>query len=302
VCFVSFVYVCVFIGGEVVMRGVMKNAFSVDVEDYYQVGAFSKVISMDDWVKWEPRIVANTYRILDILDAAFESVKGTFFVLGWIAERYPCLVPEIVSRGHEVASHGFAHKLVYNQTESEFRDDVTRTRSILREQSRQEVLGYRAPSFSITNRTIWAHRVLVEAGYRYDSSVFPIRHDVYNNSGAARDIHTIETDSGKILEFPPAVIRRFGQNLPVSGGGYFRFFPYCLTKRWLKSLNNINMPFVFYIHPWEIDPDQPRIPNIPLKSRFRHYINLKRTTPRLKNLLNDFNFTTIQNVIANHKL
>ncbi|MDR0391108.1 MAG: DUF3473 domain-containing protein, partial [Planctomycetaceae bacterium] len=217
---------------------------------------------------------------------------------GWVAERHVDLVPEIVSRGHEIASHGFNHQLVYEQTESEFRDDITRARQILRSQSGQEIIGYRAPSFSITKRTTWAHEILVEAGYKYDSSVFPIHHDLHGNPNAPREIHTIETPAGSILEFPPAVLRCLGQNLPIGGGGYFRFFPYCVTKRCLQSINKQNMPFVFYIHPWETDPEQPRIPNAPLKSRFRHYINLNRTTKRLKKILADFNFTTIKDVLA----
>ncbi|MDR1479993.1 MAG: DUF3473 domain-containing protein [Planctomycetaceae bacterium] len=278
----------------------MQNAFSVDVEDYYQVGAFSRIISFGDWGNWESRVVANTRRVLDIFDALAEPVKATFFVLGWVAERYPELVPEIVSRGHEIASHGFCHRLVYEQTESEFREDVVRARQILISQSGQEVIGFRAPSFSIVKRTSWAHEILAEAGYKYDSSVFPIHHDLHGNADAPREIHTIETVAGSIQEFPPAVVRYFGQNLPVSGGGYFRFFPYFVTKMCLRSVNKQDMPFVFYIHPWELDPDQPRIPNAPLKSRFRHYLNLKRTSQRLTKLLNDFNFTTIKNILHLH--
>ncbi|MDR2169044.1 MAG: DUF3473 domain-containing protein [Planctomycetaceae bacterium] len=277
----------------------MENAFSVDVEDYYQVAAFSGVISYSDWGDWESRVVLNTYRMLEILDLAVEPVSATFFVLGWVAERFPKLVPEIVSRGHEIASHGFCHKLVYEQSENEFREDVIRTRQILRSQSGQDVIGFRAPSFSIVKRTSWAHDVLAEAGYKYDSSVFPIHHDLHGNPDAPREIHNITTANGLIREFPPAVIRLFGQNLPVGGGGYFRFLPYCATKMCLLSINKKNMPFVFYIHPWETDPEQPRIPNAPLKSRFRHYINLKHTTKKLKKLLKDFKFTTIKNVLEN---
>ncbi|MDR2761734.1 MAG: DUF3473 domain-containing protein [Planctomycetaceae bacterium] len=275
----------------------MRNAFSVDVEDYYQVGAFARVISFDDWDKWESRVVTNTRRILDILDSVSNPVKATFFVLGWIAERHPNLVPEIVSRGHEIASHGFNHQLVYEQTEKIFREDVTRARQILQVQSGQDVVGFRAPSFSIVKRTAWAHEILVESGYKYDSSVFPIHHDLHGNPDAPREIHTIKTNAGSIQEFPPAVVRLLGQNLPIGGGGYFRFFPYFVTKMCLRAVNKQNLPFVFYIHPWETDPTQPRIPNAPLKSRFRHYVNLNRTTKRLKKLINDFNFTTIKNIL-----
>ena len=276
----------------------MKNAFSIDVEDYFQVGAFAKTISPKDWDTWTPRVVDNTKRMLDLLDSAPQPVKATCFVLGWVAERFPTLVPEIVQRGHEIASHGYGHQLVYSLTENEFREDVRTTRKMLQNQSGQPVLGYRAPSFSIGKRTPWAHRVLVEEGYTYDSSVFPIYHDLYGTPDAPREIHTIQTEAGAIAEFPPAVITRLGKNIPTGGGGYFRFFPYFITARWLKEINRLDKPFVFYIHPWEIDPDQPKIPGAPLKSRFRHYLNLKHTADRLKKLFREFSFTTVQEVIA----
>ena len=275
----------------------MLNAFSVDVEDYFQVGAFANTISPKDWHMWTPRVADNTQRILALLDSAPQPIKATFFVLGWIAERFPELVPEIVRQGHEIASHGYGHQLVYTQTEEEFREDVRSARKILQDQSGQFVVGYRAPSFSITQRTPWAHRVLVEEGYTYDSSVFPIYHDLHGNPGAPREIHTIQTVAGSIIEFPPAVITRFGKNIPTGGGGYFRFFPYFLTARWLKEINRQGKPFVFYVHPWEIDSEQPRVPAAPLKSRFRHYLNLHRTADRLKKLFQDFTFTTVQNIV-----
>jgi len=275
----------------------MLNAFSVDVEDYYQVGAFARTIKPDEWDRWESRVVANTRRMLEILKQARQPVKGTFFVLGWVAERHPNLVPEICAAGHEIASHGFAHRLVYEMTEEEFRNDVRRTKQLLQEQSGQEVAGYRAPSFSIVKRTPWAHRVLVEEGYRYDSSVFPIHHDLHGNADAPREIHRIDTEAGPIREFPPAVVRFFEQNLPTGGGGYFRFFPYFVTRRMLRSINTAGRPFVFYLHPWEIDPDQPRIQGAPLKSHFRHYLNLHRTAARLARLLNDFDFAPICDIL-----
>jgi len=275
----------------------MQNAFSVDVEDYFQVGAFADIISPKDWDIWTPRIVENTKRMLDILNDVPRPVQATFFVLGWIAERFPQLVPEIALQGHEIASHGYGHQLVYTLTENEFRDDVRKTRKMLQDQSGQSIIGYRAPSFSITRRTPWAHRILVEEGYTYDSSVFPIYHDLHGNPDAPREIHTISTESGAIIEFPPAVITRFGKNIPTGGGGYFRFFPYCVTARWLREINQQGKPFVFYVHPWEIDPDQPRVSGAPFKSRFRHYVNLKRTADRLQKLFREFSFTTIQGVI-----
>ena len=275
----------------------MQNAFSVDVEDYFQVGAFANMISPKDWGGWTLRVRENTERMLAILADAPQPVKATFFVLGWVAERYPNLVPEIVRQGHEIASHGYGHQLVYTLTEDEFREDVRTTRKMLQDQSGQPVIGYRAPSFSIVKRTPWAHRILVEEGYTYDSSVFPIYHDLHGNPDAPREIHTIPTEAGPITEFPPAVITRWGKNFPTGGGGYFRFFPYFMTARWLREINRQGKPFVFYIHPWEIDPKQPRIQGAPLKSRFRHYVNLHRTIDRLKQLLQDFSFTTVQDIV-----
>jgi polysaccharide deacetylase family protein (PEP-CTERM system associated) len=273
------------------------NAFSVDVEDYFQVGAFAKIISLKDWDAWPPRVVENTKRILGILAAAPKPVKATFFVLGWIAERFPNLVSEIARQGHEIASHGYGHQLVYTLTEDEFRNDVRSTKKMLQDQSGQSVTGYRAPSFSIIKRTPWAHRILAEEGYTYDSSVFPIYHDLHGNPGAPREIHTIQTGAGSILEFPPAVITRFGKNIPTGGGGYFRFFPYFMTARWLREINTLGKPFVFYIHPWEVDPDQPHIPGASFKSRFRHYLNLKQTASRLEKLLRQFDFAPVREVI-----
>ncbi|MDR3182785.1 MAG: DUF3473 domain-containing protein [Planctomycetaceae bacterium] len=273
----------------------MNNAFSVDVEDYFQVGAFAKIIAPDTWDTWVPRVADNTKRLLDITAAA--NVKATFFILGWIAERFPGLVREIADAGHEVASHGFGHQLVYTLTDEQFREDVRSTRKLLQDLSGQPVLGYRAPSFSIVASTPWAHRILVEEGYSYDSSVFPIYHDLGGNPHAPLDIHRIETSSGTILEFPPAVIRRFSKNIPTGGGGYFRFFPYWITRRMLREVNAKGRPFVFYVHPWEVDPGQPRIPNAPLKSRFRHYLNLRKTADRLRRLLSDFCFTRVHDVL-----
>jgi len=274
----------------------MLNAFTIDVEDYFQVGAFAKTISVSDWDKWEFRAVANTEKILEILAAA--EVKGTFFVLGWVAQKAPQLVKRIAECGHTIASHGLMHQLVYTQTEAEFREDVRVTRKMLQDLSGQAVVSYRAPSFSITKKTPWAHRVLVEEGYLYDSSVFPIHHDLHGNPDAPTRIHRIETESGSIVEFPPAIVKILGQNIPTGGGGYFRLFPFAITRRMLQSINVAGHPFVFYLHPWEVDPDQPRIPGTPLKSRLRHYLNLKRTASRLKRLLETFSFAPMEEVLA----
>ena len=276
----------------------MQNAFTIDVEDYFQVGAFVRTIPVSDWDKWEFRAEANTEKILQILDET--GVKGTFFILGWIAEKVPQLVKRIAACGHTVASHGLWHQLVYTQSEAEFREDVSAARKMLQDLSGQEVVSYRAPSFSITKKTPWAHRVLVEEGYLYDSSVFPIHHDLHGNPDAPTRIHRIETESGPLLEFPPAIVKMLGQNIPTGGGGYFRLFPFAVTRRMLQSINAGGNPFVFYLHPWEVDPDQPRVHGAPLKSRFRHYLNLKRTAPRLKRLLQTFSFTPMENVLENY--
>jgi len=274
----------------------MRNAFTIDVEDYFQVAAFAKTIPVGDWDKWELRVEGSTEKILAILDEA--GVKGTFFVLGWIAEKVPQLVKRIAACGHTVASHGTSHQFVYSQTEAEFREDVKTARKMLQDLSGQAVVSYRAPMFSITKKTPWAHRVLVEEGYLYDSSVFPIHHDLYGNPDAPTRIHRIETESGPLLEFPPAIVKLLGQNIPVGGGGYFRLFPFTITRRMLKSINMAGNPFMFYLHPWEVDPDQPKVPGAPLKSRFRHYLNLKRTASRLQRLLQTFSFAPMEEVLG----
>jgi len=274
----------------------MLNAFTIDVEDYFQVAAFAKTIPVGDWDKWEFRVEGSTEKILAILDEA--GVKGTFFVLGWIAEKAPQLVKRIAACGHTVASHGTSHQFVHLQTEAEFREDVKTARKMLQDLSGQAVVSYRAPMFSITKKTPWAHRVLVEEGYLYDSSVFPIHHDLYGNPDAPTRIHRIETESGSLLEFPPAIVKLLGQNIPVGGGGYFRLFPFAITRRMLQSINAAGNPFMFYLHPWEVDPDQPKVPGAPLKSRFRHYLNLKRTASRLRRLLLAFPFAPMEEILC----
>lgn len=282
-------------GPDADRRHRILNAFTVDVEDYYQVAAFEKTIPMSDWENWPSRVVANTERILSLLDKV--GIRATFFVLGWIAEREPELVRRIAAAGHEIAAHGFAHRLIYRQSEDEFRDDVRRTRQLLGDLAGREIIGYRAPSWSITAATPWAHRILVEEGFRYDSSVFPIRHDLHGSPNAPREIHDITTESGAIREFPPAVVRMLGRNIPTGGGGFFRLYPYRLTRWMLRTINAREKPFTFYVHPWEVDPDQPRIPGAPLKSRLRHYVNLRKTESKLRRLLNDFRFGTMRDVL-----
>jgi polysaccharide deacetylase family protein (PEP-CTERM system associated) len=269
------------------------NVFSVDVEDFFQVEAFSGAVSRDAWDQFPSRVVANTHRILDMLDDV--QVKGTFFVLGWVARRHPQLVREIASRGHEIASHGMSHRLIYRQTPEEFREETVASKALLEDQCQQAILGYRAATYSITNDSLWALDTLVEAGFVYDSSIFPVWHDKYGIPDAPRMPHRINVSGNRsIVEFPISILEMARLRVPVAGGGYFRFFPYAFTKWAFSRINREAKDFVFYMHPWEIDPDQPRIANAGWKSRFRHYLNLHRCEPRLRTLLRDFPFTTMR--------
>ncbi|HUL30591.1 MAG TPA: DUF3473 domain-containing protein [Thermodesulfobacteriota bacterium] len=381
----------------------MLNLLTIDVEDYFQVHAFSRVIRYDDWPNYECRIERNIDRVLEILDEAGQnskfktqnsklnhsmthslntsgsndsvlspqhSPKGSFFVLGWIAERYPGLVRKIQQEGHEIACHGYAHRLIYTQSKEEFRRDIRRAKSILEDVTGGEVIGYRAPSYSVTNKSNWAFEVLLEEGFRYDSSVFPIRHDFYGmpkaprfpflislngnsnvefsmlnvelgtaeaqhrntpalnnslthspNNSAIRPQSSVLSPSGIpepqhritsapswgftpnselrtqhcLVEFPLSTVKLFGANFPISGGGYFRLLPYSLVSGALKGINEKeNQPFIFYLHPWELDPEQPRIKGLSSRSKFRHYVNLGRTEIKFRKLLDDFEFSTIQ--------
>lgn len=361
----------------------IDNVLTIDVEDYFQVHAFSSVINPADWDNYESRVEGNTYRILEMLsnpdvsnnsyasnrssgptkrtennvqivqssteanslersnvsNGSSNSIKATFFILGWIAERYPGLVRDIAAQGHEIASHGYRHELVTNQCPDEFRADVAKTKKMLEDITGEEVVGYRASTYSITRKTLWALKILAEEGYGYDSSIFPVHHDVYGFPDAPRfpfkvslngDVQTVRSfaatnsferandsngsnnsnvpndsnlsngpyDSNILWEFPISTIRLFGQNLPVAGGGYFRLFPYRLVKRLLGHINRTEQrPFIFYLHPWEIDPDQPRIDTASLKSRFRHYLNLDKVENRFRSLLSDFNFVPIRDLM-----
>jgi hypothetical protein len=385
----------------------MLNILTIDLEDYFQVHAFSGVIRYEDWDKFECRIERNTDRLLEILNAATHNstfktqtskfniqnsnldhsiaqhsvlspqhsithslnnsltrkVQATFFVLGWIAERYPGLVRRIQKQGHEIACHGYAHQLVYTQSRAEFRQDIKRAKSILEDITGSEVIGYRAPSYSITNKSQWAFEVLVEEGFKYDSSIFPIRHDFYgmpdaprfpfvislnsaskfefsmlsceskttqnsklkpqnlrveiNNSLTQSLINSIPNNSKPrssvlevnslthslinsraLIEFPLSTVKVLGQNVPISGGGYFRLLPYPLIKKGLKTINEIEeKPFIFYLHPWELDFEQPRIKEVGLKSRFRHYVNLNKTEEKFGRLLKDFDFSSVKQML-----
>jgi polysaccharide deacetylase family protein (PEP-CTERM system associated) len=277
------------------------NAFTVDVEDYFHVAALSSAIARDSWATRELRVEANTDRLLGILEE--RRTRATFFVLGWVAERTPSLVRRIAAAGHEVACHGYSHKLVYTQTPAEFREETVRAKGYLEDTLGHSVLGYRAASFSVTRQSLWALDVLIDLGFRYDSSIFPIHHDLYGIPGATPEPHRVTAPSGRTLaEFPMSAASFFGLRVPVSGGGYFRILPYWLTRAGLKQINeHRKRPFAFYLHPWELDPGQPRI-KVGAFSRFRHYTNLSRCEARLRRVLGDFAFTSMQEALQQRGL
>jgi polysaccharide deacetylase family protein (PEP-CTERM system associated) len=277
------------------------NAFSVDVEDYFQVAALAPAVSRETWSARESRVECNTHVLLDLL--ATRDIHGTFFVLGWIAERHPQLVRRIAAAGHEIASHGFSHQLIYRQSPSEFRSETTHSKALLEDLTGTPVLGYRAASFSITARSLWALDVLIDLGFQYDSSVFPIRHDRYGIPSASPEPGRIAAPSGRtIAEFPMSAASFCGLRVPVSGGGYFRLLPYWVTRAGLRQINAARqLPFTFYLHPWEIDPEQPRV-RVGWLSRFRHYTNLHRCQGRLRRLLGDFSFGTMREVLSSRGL
>jgi len=274
--------------------GTITNAFTVDVEDYFQVSALAPHIDRATWDERPCRVERNVGRLLDLL--ARNGAHATFFTLGWIAKRYPQLVREIVAAGHELASHGFDHLRASDQGAVAFRQDVRRAKHLLEDIAAQQVRGYRAPSFSIGYTNPWAFDVLVEEGYRYSSSVYPIAHDHYGMPDAPRFAYQARP---KLLEIPITTTRMLGRNLPAGGGGYFRLAPYRLSRWAVERVNRVDRrPAIFYMHPWEIDPDQPRIPGTALKARFRHYINLSRTEPRLSRLLRDFRWGRMDDVFG----
>ncbi len=272
------------------------NALTVDVEDYYQVSAFEPYLDRSDWERCESRVVPSTRRILRLLDK--HNVRATFFILGWIAERFPDLVREIAQQGHELGCHGHEHRLVYQMTPDQFRADLTRARDAITAAAGTPVVCYRAPSFSITRRSLWALEILAEQGIRFDSSIFPIYHDRYGIPDADPAIHCVDTPHGPVWEFPASVIRFGPVNLPVSGGGYFRLYPVSVTARLLRRIHRKHArPFVFYVHPWELDPQQPRLRHASSFSRFRHYVNLASTERKLDWLLQRFAFAPMSEVI-----
>jgi len=276
----------------------IRNALTVDVEDYFQVSAFADSIARADWDNHQLRVERNTHQLLDLFDE--QDVKATFFVLGWVAERVKGLVNEIHSRGHEVASHGFSHQLIYTQTREVFREETLRSKALLEDIIQSPVHGYRAASYSITSKSLWALDILVEAGFKYDSSIFPVHHDRYGIPDSPTLPYQLTTPEGNsLVEFPLSTASVFGYRLPMAGGGYFRLYPYPVTRAGLRQINNkVKSPFIFYLHPWEIDTDQPRIPAGWL-SRFRHYNNLDKCESRLRRLMSDFQFTTTWDVLEN---
>lgn len=279
------------------MTSSVLNAFTVDVEDYYQVSAFADTVRKDQWSSFESRVERNTRRLLDLLDEF--RTNGTFFVLGWVAERNEKLVREIRARGHEIACHGYSHDLVYNQSPDEFRAETVRAKSVLEDTLGEAVFGYRAASYSVTGRSLWALDILAETGFTYDSSIFPISHDRYGISSAPRFPFRLELEHGRsIVEFPLTTFRFGGIRLPVAGGGYFRLMPYAFTRAGLSRVNRVDSaPGVFYLHPWEIDAQQPRLRGSVL-SRLRHYTNIDVCEPRLRRLLADFKWSTMRNVLS----
>jgi polysaccharide deacetylase family protein (PEP-CTERM system associated) len=272
------------------------NALTVDVEDYYHVSGFDHCVSRDDWPQMESRVETNTHRVLDCLAEA--DVCGTFFVLGWVAERHPGLIREICAAGHEIGCHSHGHRLIYEQTPNEFRADLRRGIGVLEEIIGERVTAYRAPSFSITRQSLWALDILVEEGITLDSSIYPTHHDRYGIPGTPLGPHRIEREAGTLWEFPPPVCQLFGYPLPVGGGGYFRLYPYSLTRLLLGRINADGRPFAVYLHPWEFDPDQPRLRPGRMRA-FRHYVNIARTESRLKSLLRDFAFGTLTDALEN---
>ena len=269
-----------------------RNVVSVDVEDYFHAEAFAKVVNQADWDGLAPRVEGNTRRILELF--AGLGVHATFFVLGWVAERYPALVREIAAGGHELACHSYRHRLIYNLQPEVFREDTRRAKDLIEQAAGTAIYGYRAPTFSIGLDSLWALDILVELGFTYDSSIFPIHHDRYGIPHAPRSPFRITTESGSIIEFPMTTFRIWGEhNFPVAGGGYLRLLPWWYTRLGLSRAGKEHLPVVAYVHPWEIDPEQPRL-NPGLKTRIRHYTNLDKTYKRLEVMLRGGDFTSFQ--------
>jgi len=274
------------------MKQTIVNAMTIDVEDYFQVSAFEHAIRPADWDGIAPRVEANTGRLLDMFEQ--HNVTATFFILGWVAERFPELIQRIAAAGHEIASHGYMHQRATAQTPAQFKQDITSTRKLLQDLTGAAVVGYRAPSFSFNRTNDWVYDVLSEAGYRYSSSVYPVAHDHYGIPDAPRFRYSA---ANGIDEIPLTTLQINGKNLPISGGGYFRLYPYAFTRWAIRRFGKIDEhPYIFYMHPWEVDPNQPVMGDISLKTKFRHYLNLARVEKRLGRLLSDFEWAPIDKV------
>jgi polysaccharide deacetylase family protein (PEP-CTERM system associated) len=267
------------------------NALTVDFEDWYQ----GLEIPCSEWSSYEDRVVPAGRRLLELLDNA--GVRATFFILGYTAERHPQIVREIAAAGHEVGTHGYSHTLIYKQTPQVFRSELSRAINTLQDNTGRAILGHRAPFFSITRASLWALEILGELGIRYDSSIFPVLNYRYGIEDAPRWPYEVAAGSKTLLEFPISTWQVWGRNVPIAGGAYFRIYPYAFTRRGLRAVNRKDHPFVFYIHPWELDPDHPRIP-LPRRISLTHYFNLKKTEGRLRRLLRDFRFAPMQEVLG----
>ena len=270
------------------------HCISVDVEDYFHVAAFRDSVARANWESLPSRVVENTAKVLDLFEEL--EVKGTFFVLGWVAEKFPTIVNRIANAGHELGCHSYSHKLIYELGPDAFREDTMRALDAIQQASGNRVTAYRAPSFSITPRSIWAVEILIEAGFTHDSSIFPIHHDLYGFSGAPRVPFVLRCASGQLIEFPPSTLHFGTVSLPVTGGGYLRTLPMLYQKKALRNLENWAIPGMLYLHPWELDPQQPRI-KAPLRSRLRHYTGLSRTGNRIRSLSREFRFAPMSKAL-----
>lgn len=274
----------------------IRNALTIDVEDYFQVAALAEAVKPEDWSSMEYRVERNTDRLLALLDD--KGINATFFTLGWVAERSPGLVRRIHDAGHELASHGYSHQLVYTQKPDQFRDETRRSKELLEDISGSSITGYRAASYSITAKSKWALDILCEEGFTWDSSIFPVRHDRYGMPGTPHAPYLLKAPGGGTLkEFPLSTCPIGSYRLPIAGGGYFRLYPYWLSRWGLGKINRAGQPFIFYLHPWEIDPEQPRL-QVSALSRFRHYNNLDKCMNRLEALLGDFSFGSVRDVLS----
>ncbi|MBO6849388.1 MAG: DUF3473 domain-containing protein [Marinobacter sp.] len=274
----------------------IQNALTIDVEDYFQVAALAEAVDRDDWSSMEYRVEANTDRLLALFDE--HQTKATFFTLGWVAERSPALIRRIRDAGHEIASHGYSHQLIYTQTPEVFREETRKSKTVLEDITGNAVTGYRAASYSITSKSRWALDILYEEGFTWDSSIFPVHHDRYGMPGTPHEPYLLQTPNGGTLtEFPLSTCPIGQYRLPIAGGGYFRLFPYGLSRWGLGKINKAGQPFIFYLHPWEIDTEQPRL-KVKAFSRFRHYNNLDKCMGRLERLLGDFRFGSVSDVLA----